>query len=163
MALKDAIKHLQTELGVQPVDGLFGPRTEAALKRALKAKSPGAPTVPVTGGLNERSLKNLAQCDDRLMRIAVEARKHFDFTVICGHRGEKEQNEAVRNKTSKLKWPKSKHNKKPSLAFDAVPNPVDWENLAAFKAMRAALKAAAEKEGIPVRFISWDWPHIELA
>lgn len=50
MALKDAIKHLQTELNLEgatlTVDGIFGPKTEAALKWAL-AKKP-AP-VPSTG------------------------------------------------------------------------------------------------------------------
>ena len=115
-----------------------------------------------------RSKKNLAQCDKRLQRIADEAIKNFDFIVICGHRGEKEQNAAVARGTSKVRYPHSKHNKIPSLAFDAVPyvkgapGGIDWSARARFLEMRKALKAAADKLGIPVRFISWDLPHIEL-
>jgi peptidoglycan LD-endopeptidase CwlK len=118
--------------------------------------------------LSARSLKNLSQCDKRLQKIATEAIKEFDFIVICGHRGEKEQNEAFRRGTSKLKWPKSKHNKTPSLAFDAVPyikgapGGIDWSARAKFLEMRAVFKRVAAEQGVPVRFISWDLPHIEL-
>lgn len=116
-----------------------------------------------------RSLKNLEQCDKRLQKIAHEAIKEFDFIVICGHRGEKEQNAAVARGTSKLKFPKSKHNKTPSLAFDAVPyikgakGGIDWEARAKFMEMRAVFKKTAAKLGIDVRTISWDLPHLELA
>lgn len=118
--------------------------------------------------LSARSLKNLSQCHKDLQRIAEEAAKEFDFIVICGHRGEKEQNEAFARGTSKLKYPKSKHNKIPSLAFDAVPyikdapGGIDWSARAKFLEMRNHFKKTAEKLGISVRFISWDLPHIEL-
>lgn len=117
---------------------------------------------------SQRSLKNLSQCHPNLQKIAHEAIKEFDFIVICGYRGEKEQNDAVRRGTSKLKFPKSKHNKSPSLAFDAVPyikgakGGIDWSARAKFLEMRAVFKKVAERLGIPVRFISWDLPHIEL-
>lgn len=115
-----------------------------------------------------RSLKNLSQCHPDLQRIANVAIKEFDFIVICGHRGEKEQNAAFARGTSKLKFPKSKHNKTPSLAFDAVPyikgapGGIDWSARAKFHDMRACFRAVAGRLGIKVRFISWDLPHIEL-
>lgn len=109
-----------------------------------------------------RSLKNLSQCHKDLQAIAHEAIKEFDFVVICGHRGKEAQNKAVRDGTSKLAWPKSKHNKTPSLAFDACPYPINWEKRARFLEMREVFKKAAKKLGIKVRFISWDLPHIEL-
>jgi peptidoglycan L-alanyl-D-glutamate endopeptidase CwlK len=118
---------------------------------------------------SKRSLKNLDQCHPKLQKIAHEAIKEFDFIVICGYRGEKEQNEAFRRGTSKLKFPKSKHNKTPALAFDAVPyikgapGGIDWSARAKFLEMRKCFKRAADKLGIPVRFISWDLPHVELA
>ena len=56
--------------------------------------------------------------------------KHYDNTIVCGHRGEKEQNEAYRKGYSKLKWPNGKHNKLPSEAIDSAPfevNAIDWK------------------------------------
>jgi peptidoglycan L-alanyl-D-glutamate endopeptidase CwlK len=107
-------------------------------------------------------MKNLSQCHPDLQRIAFELIKEMDVVVICGHRGEKEQNEAFANGTSKLKFPKSKHNKTPSLAMDVVPYPINWEARAKFLEMRERMRAIAKRLGIPVRFISWDLPHIEL-
>lgn len=115
-----------------------------------------------------RSLKNLGQCHPDLQKIAHEAIKELDFIVICGYRGEKEQNAAYAKGTSKLRFPKSKHNKSPSLAFDAcpyikgAPGGIDWSARAKFLEMRNVFKKTAERLGIKVRFISWDLPHIEL-
>ena len=113
--------------------------------------------------LSERSLNNLAECHPDLQKIAHEAIKEFDFVVIEGYRGEKEQNEAFAKGFSKLRYPKSKHNKRPSLAFDACPNPIDWQARAKFLEMRKVFQRVADRLGIKVRFISWDLPHIELA
>ena len=96
-----------------------------------------------------------------------------DFSVICGHRGEKEQNEAYSTGNSKLKYPKSKHNSMPSMAVDIVPYPLDWKNIDSFKALAVEVKKVwdkiptAEREGFD---LSWggDWktfkdmPHYEL-
>lgn len=114
---------------------------------------------------SDRSLKNIAQCDERLQKIARELIKEMDVVVICGHRGEKDQEAAVKAGASKLHWPKSKHNKVPSLAFDAVPlvnGKINWEARAEFVRMREKMRAIADRLGIKVRFISWDLPHIEL-
>jgi len=111
---------------------------------------------------SERSLKNLAQCHPDLQKIAHELIKEMDVTVICGHRGEKEQNEAVARGTSKVHWPNSKHNSFPSHAFDVCPVPINWEARARFVDMRTRMRAIADRLGIKVRFISWDLPHIEL-
>lgn len=111
---------------------------------------------------SKRSLNNLSQCHTDLQLIAHEAIKEFDFVVICGHRGEKAQNEAYRTGHSKLKFPHSKHNKTPSLAFDACPYPINWEARAKFLEMRGVFQKVADRLDIKVRFISWDLPHIEL-
>lgn len=115
---------------------------------------------------SERSLKNLSQAHPNLVKIANELIKEMDVIVICGHRGEKEQNDAVKRKASKLKWPKSKHNKMPSLAIDVVPAPVDWDNIAKFKEMCLKVEEIAKRLEIPITlgrdFSFKDWPHIEL-
>jgi peptidoglycan L-alanyl-D-glutamate endopeptidase CwlK len=78
---------------------------------------------------SQKSLKNLAECHETLQKLAKSAILHFDFAVICGHRDEESQELAFQQGKSKKHWPESKHNKTPSLAFDAVPlvdNKVSW-------------------------------------
>lgn len=111
---------------------------------------------------SKRSLTQLATCHPDLVRIAEELIKEMDVVVLCGHRGQKAQDDAFNRGTSKLRYPKSKHNKLPSLAMDLAPYPINWEARAKFLDMRERVRAIAKRLGIPVRFISWDLPHIEL-
>jgi peptidoglycan LD-endopeptidase CwlK len=116
---------------------------------------------------SKRSLDNLAQCHPDLQKVAKECIKHFDFTVICGHRGKAAQDKAFADKKSKVKWPDSKHNKKPSLAFDATPVPLDWNNKASFHTMARHMKQAAEKVGVSIKWGGdfknfFDGPHFEI-
>lgn len=79
------------------------------------------------------SKMRLQECADDLQIVMNEAIKIIDFSVTCGYRNEKEQQKAVELKRSKLNYPNSKHNKKPSLAVDIAPYPIDWKNLGRFK------------------------------
>lgn len=76
----------------------------------------------------KRSSSNLAEAHKDLQTIFNKVIKYFDCTILEGHRGEKEQNEAFRKGLSKLKFPKSKHNKFPALAVDVTPYPIDWQD-----------------------------------
>lgn len=161
----DKIKAIQTILGVV-ADGKWGKKSQKALDaaRALTKVVDLPASVPSGAGTwSERSKKNLAEVHPDLQRLAAAIDARLDIEVICGYRGEKEQNEAFRKGTSKLKFPKSKHNKSPSLAFDACPNPINWNDTAPFHKMREIAKEEAAKLGINIRLISWDLPHIELA
>ena len=60
------------------------------------------------------SRQKLDTCDPRLIQICEAAIKRMDFAVICGHRDKKAQDEAFKGGFSKLKFPRSKHNKMPS-------------------------------------------------
>jgi peptidoglycan L-alanyl-D-glutamate endopeptidase CwlK len=51
--------------------------------------------------------------------------RNYDCSILCGHRGELEQNEAFDNGYSEKQWPNSKHNSIPSNAVDAAPYEVD--------------------------------------
>ena len=70
-----------------------------------------------------RSTSNLITCDQKLQDVLNEAIKHFDFSIIWGHRGMEEQNRIFDKGYSKLRWPMSRHNTRPSRAFDVVPYP----------------------------------------
>lgn len=126
--------------------------------------------------LGAGSLAQLATCDPELQRLVREASKTYDrdFSVNCGHRGEKAQNDAVARGASKTPWPLSKHNSYPALAVDLWVYPLDgdgdgrpdwgtkpvekerWEHL------RAHMLTTAKRLGIKIRTISWDLPHFEL-
>ena len=70
---------------------------------------------------SRQSLRRLDTCHTDLIVLALEVVKHFDCTVVWGHRGEEEQNEFFNSGTSRCKYPNSKHNRVPSLAVDLVP------------------------------------------
>jgi peptidoglycan L-alanyl-D-glutamate endopeptidase CwlK len=77
---------------------------------------------------SKKSNELLNQCNQDIIIIFNEVIKYFDNSIICGYRGEQEQNSAYINKFSKLQYPKSKHNKIPSMAVDSVPYPINWQN-----------------------------------
>ena len=121
------------------------------------------------------SEQRLATCDQRLQAILREAIQHVDFSVLCGHRGRDEQEEAYRTGKSKARWPNSKHNTLPSVAVDVAPYPVDWKDTARFARLAGYLERIAQEQGVRIRW-GGDWdmdgrtnderfidmPHIEL-
>ena len=130
--------------------------------------------------LGKVSQNNLETCHPKLRQLVTElARripKALDFSVTCGHRGEREQNEALESGWSTKAWPDSLHNKEPSLAVDLAPYPVDWKDRAQFARLAGYVQAVADDLGIKIRW-GGDWdqdgrtaderfvdmPHFELA
>lgn len=116
---------------------------------------------------SQKSKDKLATCHPTLQSVMNEAIKQYDFTVLCGHRGEQEQNAAFKNGSSMLQWPKGKHNKLPSHAVDVAPYPIDWDNIQRFRDLAVVVKACAEELGIAITWGGdWkrftDYPHWEL-
>lgn len=81
---------------------------------------------------SQKSKTNLATCHPLLQLVFNEVINHVDCTVLEGHRGEKEQNEAFDKGFSKVRFPNSKHNTYPSMAADVVPFPIDWKDTQRF-------------------------------
>lgn len=115
---------------------------------------------------SKESLAKLETCDPELQILFKEVVKGYDCKVTCGHRGEKEQNEAFENGTSKLKWPNGNHNKMPSMAIDCPPYPVDYsdklKNLARFYHFAGYVLGVYERlklEGKITKTLRWggDW------
>lgn len=118
----------------------------------------------------KKSIECLDSCDIRLRQLAymMLERSDFDLTVICGYRGEKEQNEAYKQGKSKAIYGQSKHNARPSLAMDICPYPINWDsNDPRWQEMALNAMWCAGKLGIE---ITWggtfnglkDMPHIEI-
>lgn len=94
----------------------------------------------------------LNTCHPLLQTLFREVVKHYDCTIICGHRGEKEQNEAFENGYSKLKFPMSKHNSMPSRAVDVMPFPLSWTDKSRHLHFAGYVQATADRLGIKVRW-----------
>jgi len=114
-----------------------------------------------------KSRKKLETCNKKIQKIMHEAIKRMDFTVLCGFRSEEEQNKVYSKGASKLKFPKSRHNKNPSDAIDIAPWPIDWNNLARFRKLASIVKEEAKKLGYKVTW-GGDWttlvdmPHFQI-
>lgn len=105
---------------------------------------------------SSNSLKALKTVDAALREICNRAILEYDFSVLCGHRDEAEQNYAFDNGFSRLKFPKSKHNKIPSRAVDIAPYPTLYADPVRFTELSIIIKRIAYELIIP---IAWggDW------
>lgn len=125
--------------------------------------------IPETRGLSPRSLweiavprfsqtsaDRLATCDERLQRVFNAVVEHFDCTILCGHRGQAEQDAAFAAGKSQIKWPNGKHNGSPSQAVDAAPYPIDWKDRERASLFAGFVLGTARQMGIALRW-GGDW------
>ena len=112
---------------------------------------------------SESSLQKLQTCDPELQMLFNYVIKTFDCTIICGERNKEEQNKAYAGGFSIVKYPNSKHNKKPSRAVDVVPYPIEWSNtdrmryfIGYVKGMARMLKDYGSMEVEITTGIDWD-------
>ena len=104
------------------------------------------------------SLVRLGELDSRLQDVLQEVIKHFDFSITCGHRGQAEQDALydAKPQRTKVRWPNSKHNPKPSLAVDIVPYPVNYTDRERFTYLAGMVMGIAKVKGIGLRW-GGDW------
>ncbi len=109
---------------------------------------------------SKASKRKLETCDPRLQEIFNEVVKKWDCTIVCGYRGEYEQNQAYHDGKSQLKFPESKHNSSPSTAVDVVPYysnvGIDWDDLGGFYMFAGYVIRVAENLGYKIRY-GGDW------
>lgn len=123
------------------------------------------------------SQEKLDTCCQEIKDIMNEAIKYYDFTILCGNRGEEEQNRAYNLGLSEKRYPYSKHNSMPSMAIDVAPYPISWkpEMYNRFYYLAGLLNGIAEMKGFSVRWGGdfnsdndfkndgfQDLPHIEI-
>ena len=102
------------------------------------------------------SRARLDTCHPKLIALFEEVIKEYDCTVLEGHRDRDRQNEMLRTGRSKLGWPKSKHNSKPSIAVDVVPYPINWKNTKRMTHFAGYVFGIANRMGIKLRW-GGDW------
>lgn len=97
--------------------------------------------------------------------IAVAAKTPIE--VLESQRGRSAQERAFALGHSRAHFGQSAHNWSPAIALDVVPKPINWNNLAAFRALAAIVKEEARARRIPLVW-GGDWtklkdmPHYEL-
>jgi len=108
------------------------------------------------------SAKRLSECDERLQLLLHTVIKYYDCKILTGHRNKEGQDEMFELGRSKVSWPNSKHNSKPSKAVDVTPYPVpkrwgaSWKDRVKFYELKAVLFYEAARLGIKLRF-GGDW------
>jgi len=104
----------------------------------------------------KRSIGRLQTCDQKLQELFYEVVKHFDCSIIEGHRGEERQNKAFADGKSKVKYPNGKHNQNPSIAVDVAPYPIDWSDRDRFHYFGGFVLGVAKEMGMNIRW-GGDW------
>ena len=104
----------------------------------------------------KRSIGRLQTCDQKLQELFYEVVKHFDCSIIEGHRGEERQNKAFADGKSKVKYPNGKHNQIPSIAVDVAPYPIDWSDRDRFHYFGGFVLGVAKEMGMNIRW-GGDW------
>ena len=105
-----------------------------------------------------RSQANLATCHPSLQRIFNEVVKHFDCSVLCGHRSQALQ-DALQDADpprTQVAWPNSTHNDTPSTGTDVVPWPINWDDRERMTYFAGFVLGVALGMGISVRW-GGDW------
>ena len=105
----------------------------------------------------KKSKKNLATCDERLIKVFNEVIKTVDCTVLEGHRSKDRQNALYREGKTKVTYPSGRHNHYPSLAVDVCPYPVDWGDRERFTLFAGFVIGIAKSMDIKLRWGgNWD-------
>ncbi len=103
-----------------------------------------------------RSAARLNACHPDIRKIFETVIAHFDHTILCGHRGREQQDKAFRTRRTKVQYPDSKHNSLPSLAVDAAPYPVNWNDRERFHLFAGFVLGTARAMGVDLRW-GGDW------
>jgi len=103
-----------------------------------------------------RSRANLSECDPRLQEVFNAVINTVDCTIFTGYRDQKTQDDLYHQGKSKLKFPHSKHNQKPSMAVDAAPYPIDWKDRERATLFAGFVMGVATGLGVKLRW-GGDW------
>lgn len=108
-----------------------------------------------------KSQQRIDECAEPLQIVATIVAVHWDIIVICGHRSAEDQNAAYAAKRTKLRYPFSLHNKRPSRAIDMIPYHHDkphihWQDINTMKRFGSFVEGVAAAMNIDLRW-GGDW------
>ena len=110
------------------------------------------------------STKRLNTCDHRIQDILNEVIKHYDLSVLEGHRSEKRHKALMIRGSTKVSYSNTMHRHNPSKAVDITPYPIpggsswgkEWKDRVKFYELAAIVLFVAETMGIKLRW-GGDW------
>ena len=110
-----------------------------------------------------RSAERLLTCHEDLQRVITRVVELGpDFIVVCGHRTQEEQEQAVQAGNSQRHWPEGRHNSMPSTAVDLAPcaadGSVDWKDHSRFRTLAGYVLAAGDFLAVPLVW-GGTWEH----
>ena len=113
-----------------------------------------------------RSLAVREELTSQLAHVVSIAIERVDFSLLCGFRGQAEQDYLESTGASKLRWPHSRHNvpghprRLPTTpgvhAFDFAPYPIDWNDIERFRFVAFYMRGIANGLGFDLR-LGADW------
>ncbi|MBP3140837.1 M15 family peptidase [Aliivibrio fischeri] len=101
------------------------------------------------------SATRLASCHPQLQAVFTKVLEVCDCSILCGHRTEQEQN-ALPNSNTQVRFPNSKHNSVPSKAVDATPYPYDEDDRERFSYFAGIVIGVGASMGVVIRW-GGDW------
>lgn len=115
----------------------------------------------------EASRTRLATCHQDLQTIFNEVIIWTDCSILCGYRGKGAQEVLHMQGKTRVHWPDSKHNSSPSMAVDAAPYPVNWNDAGRFRVFAGRVFQIADQllaEGRITHQLRWggDWDRDHL-
>ena len=117
--------------------------------------------------LSSASRQRLDHAHPLLRELFLAVAEKAAIEVLESQRGRSAQERAFALGHSRAHFGQSAHNWAPSIALDVVPTPLDWTDLARFRALAAVVKDEAKARRIPLVW-GGDWarlkdmPHYEL-
>ena len=109
--------------------------------------------------LSPGSELKLKSCHEKLQTLVHLIAAVMPVIVLEGERGEVEQHIAFTTGRSKLDYPHSKHNSKPSMAVDLAPAPYDPKDLRRLLCFCGYVLGVASAMGIRIRSGA-SWSHL---
>ncbi|MBP3142233.1 M15 family peptidase [Aliivibrio fischeri] len=104
---------------------------------------------------SQQSATRLASCHPQLQAVFTKVLEVCDCSILCGHRTEQEQN-ALPNSNTQVRFPNSKHNSVPSKAVDATPYPYDEDDRERFSYFAGIVIGVGASMGVAIRW-GGDW------
>ena len=104
----------------------------------------------------KRSQERLQTLRPEMVEVLKEVIKVYDFSVLETTRDKETQDRYFKEGKSKLKFPKSKHNRYPSDAVDIAPYPIEWHDLNRFFYLAGLIISTGYSMGINIRW-GGDW------
>lgn len=108
---------------------------------------------------SKTSMNRLETCHEDIQKVFLHVISHYNCTIVQGHRDKKTQNKYYTEGKSKLQWPNSKHNTKPSRAVDVAPyidGKISWNKEQCY-AFGGFVLGVAAMMGIKLRWgADWD-------